>query len=117
MKEEIFKRLDALAEKLGVAANYLFRLYVQQARVEVIEDIVTGVIAVLLFYAGYKSLTYYVRGKNDDSRIPFGIGGPMLMTVGVIIFVVFLSSDIWTATMNPQFWAVHQILHDIRGGQ
>lgn len=114
MKEEILKRLDALAEKLGVAASYIFKLYVQQAKVEIIQDFTVLGIAVMLIYASVKAMRHGFNSQ-EDSDIPYIVCGGLGCIVAAIMIITFLFSDVWSAVFNPEFWAFHQILHDLRG--
>lgn len=115
MKEEILKRVDILADKLGVAANYVFKLYVAQARVIAVSGLIYLLVSLILGWLCYKTVNRHLdqpkQYRSDWTRwatyaciTGFGF---------VVFFICFLCSDALTAWINPQYWAFHQILTDI----
>jgi hypothetical protein len=117
VKEEILKRIDALADKLGVAASYIFKLYVQQARVEVLHDFAVLIVSGVITWVSIKAMQYFFADSDSDARIPFVICGFLGTIVAAIMLIDFMFSDVWTAMMNPEFWAFHHIVRDIKSGQ
>lgn len=121
MKEEILKRMDALADKLGTSAQFLFNLYVKQAHVQVIETITYGILFVVLALVSTKiMLKGFHQFNNKDMHwreankgLRWVITGILTAVVAFIFLLAFMDGDIYTAMMNPQYWAFKEILHDI----
>lgn len=109
MKYEILKRIDVLADKLGVAANYIFHLYVQQARVEAIQDsilLIIGVGLAVLSCIGFKR----ALSQNIESYFWFSLFGSVLALFLIIIPLFALPTEIF----NPEYWAFREILSQLK---
>jgi hypothetical protein len=109
MQQEILKRLDALAEKLGVAANHLWQVLVLQVHNEAIVLLVVGTIA---FIAGSAVATWGHRNLDEQGEgaafaIVFGWGlvavvGGLCITHGILYL------------LNPEYYALKEILEVLR---
>jgi hypothetical protein len=114
----VMQRLDALAAKLGVTAQYIYGVYVQQARVEAIRDtIAASLFLVSTLVSGYTVYRLFRRGMREDNcdDYPWVLAG--IGTVVVIILFVMAMSGFYTALgewLNPQFWALDALFKAIR---
>lgn len=120
-QEEVWKRLDALGGKLGVATEFLWGVLVKQQVVEA----VYGAIAVGLWLClmtwlvrNYKSLIARVRkGWHDDDpfvALPTCIGGIVGFVLTIFILAVGLPACI-NGFLNPEYGALKEILETVKG--
>jgi len=123
MKEEILKRLDALADKLGTSAQFLFNLYVKQAHVQVVNTLTYGVFTLILGVAAcyllHKGISIQTNDelnwREQNKGIAPTIVGAILGVVAICFLIAFIDGNLYTALMNPQYWAFKEILHDLHG--
>jgi hypothetical protein len=128
----ILQRIDTLAEKLGVTAQYIFGIYVKQAKVTAIEDTLFGLLFfVLTALAGWGAVLLYRYGTKNDKdgyrqtdNWPFATGvlvGTVALVVTVaVVFLIFALISVYGAIgewVNPQFWAFQQLMKDLHGAQ
>ena len=118
MTQEIMKRIDVLAVKLGVTGQYLWGVLVKQAEVEAIEDILSallfGVLAGIGLYIIKKMIKIWQSDEYDEVGIMLGsIACFIAVVVGLIGFVCCMISSI-TPIMNPEFFALRQILNSVK---
>lgn len=115
---ELLKRLDALAAKLGVAAQYLWSVLLRQAQVEAWKDIVEGSIwAVVAIVSGIMLVTTIRRESKKDGYdgwmpepIILAIAATIFLLVGIVVAGCLLDSAI-DPLFNPGYWALHHILN------
>jgi len=121
MKEEITSMLKTLAEKLGTTVEYLWEVLVRQAYVSAITDIIMLVLFIIagtLFWRFHKKCTD--RGwYNGEYPEYIGVASiPMILgSVAYFIwFIVILISihNMITGFANPEYWALQQILNQIK---
>jgi hypothetical protein len=117
MKDEILKRVDALAEKLGVASGELWKILVQQAHIVAIQTGVEIVICGAISIVGYRWMRRgFAAAEEDDwDSFPAVMIGGLLMFFGGTLFAIVNLIDVWTPLLNPQYWALQQILETIKG--
>lgn len=128
MKESIEQVLSVLAEKLGVGVEMIWGSYLKQAPIWALSQIVTFVIIVCLLFVLLYFLSGFVTRGCRDKKTPFferlycgGNDIPSLLYC-FCLFVIFLISisfmsfipDLITAFMNPEFWAIEQILYSVK---
>ena len=111
MQEEILTRLDSLAEKLGVAAQELFAIYVRQAPLEFVDVVANGIILLVVFFV----LKYVVKiftaalEKDEEGKL---IGAAVIGVIASIfliatIFVLIAETQqAVKAVLNPEFYAI-----------
>lgn len=119
MKEEtITKYIDQLAQSLNVASEHVYEALIKQAMVSGIASIVWAVIfgiaAVVVLYVGFKS------AKNEFDRYGFyhDVSMTILFTLiaasfAVIPFGVAVENAL-TALLNPEYWAIKEVLSAIK---
>jgi hypothetical protein len=116
---QIFQRLDALAAKLGVTAQFIFGIYVQQARVEALRDTLLGLflfaLGLAFGYIGVRLIRFGQKENNYDGW-PFLCGGlsyiPCLVAMVFAILAIYYAIGEW---MNPQFWALDALFRAMHG--
>lgn len=110
MNDEVLKRLDILAAKLGVAASYLFQVYINQARVEAITDSIFIVFGLLLCYISYKWWMKFIANEDKEQYI---WGSFFVGLAGTIMVLSFISS-LPTELFNPDYFAISHIMANIK---
>ncbi len=106
MNDEILKRVDALAAKLGVTVDHLWGVLIRQARIDGIEWVAWGCFWLILATATGAVAKSIYKGKNDD-------GDKFLLCCGfALILVVFglcCLSNTLGLFLNPEYWALKQV--------
>lgn len=117
LRAQVFSRLDLLGQKLGVAAEYLWRVLVRQAYAEagmnIANFVIAGLVAWFVWSHFFKAWERMRGSKSlgDD----FVDGGPVIAwgvgAVAVTIWFVVGIGDGVTAVgylMNPEYFALQQ---------
>lgn len=117
LEDKVLDRIDALAEKLGVAAEHIWEILVQQAPIEAWSNIVMTVITLTFCFTlvsiGFHRNSKGVKWMSDDNESP-SINGLITwipLAIGVIMFVtaIFSASGWATQILNPEHYAWQQI--------
>jgi hypothetical protein len=93
MNEEILKRLDALAAKLGIASAHLWDVMITQSRIDGVEDLVFAVMY-LLGTAATVWVARWLRKQDDDFLCEF------------CFFVTCIVVPIWLIVSTNYFYHV-----------
>lgn len=111
MQQEILTRLDALAAKLGIAAEHIYAVFVVQARVGIIGQALFALTIGLAWLIGVRVVRKYWKvGMEDAPEITI-----CLCVVGsislAICTMVSISGLAWIPTrlLNPEYWALQEI--------
>lgn len=110
MNEEILKRIDVLAAKMGVASEQLWAALIRQAHIEGVFDMWTlcsaSVVTVL-------SLVYFYLIRDDYGAY---LGRVFSTIFAIVCFVIWCAcgGDILAALHNPEYWAANRILSALR---
>ena len=117
--QQILARIDALAVKLGITAQYLWGVLLRQAYVTAYMDWGAAGIGLVFGIAGAFSIRHALRyccNKNnqdygdwpDAGMVWLAVSG---MTCVVSTIICFSASfEAITILLNPPFWALQQIL-------
>jgi hypothetical protein len=113
MDEKTLQVLTALANKLGVTAQYLWSVLLRQAPI-------TGAIDLfllsLLVFGVWRLTRYVYRRKPGEWGDDEGFFRPLAWAgVGIVVFVTTLIvcgslSDTVAGLVNPEYWALKQVL-------
>lgn len=113
--------LQLLAEKLGVASEYVFTTLVKQAP---IESTITLIQYIIVWVLSYIFVKYHIKFSEEnengyskyDSNDNLGITMFILaLTLGLFNIIAFLCiSDILNGYFNPEYWALNKILNTIK---
>lgn len=110
---ELLSRIDALADKLGVTAQFIWSVLLSQARVEATVDILTGVGSIVLGYIFWRASNWaWQKAKNDDYDNPGWILSGVLLGIGIVVLGIFAATNLYAAItplINPNYWALQQI--------
>jgi len=99
--------LQALASKLGVTAEYLWGVLLKQAPISAALDF-----AFIAFVALLWCVIYRFRKHLDDFNVILFFFGVIIMVVLTVlaVIIVFVAP---TALLNPEYWALKQVLSAI----
>jgi len=114
--EQIAPVLEKMAEKLGVTCEYLWSVLLKQAPLSGITDIVQYVvlgIATWIFVKFGIKAHHEIQGSNWEEVIymPLILIGIFIAICWIAVFFYF-PETIW-AFLNPEYWALKQILKSI----
>ena len=128
MEERAFEYIDALAANLGVAAEHVYGALLKQAMVSGVRSLVFIVICLAVVYMVLRLLNRIItdvkEGNNDSIFVdgwgisPAGIIASFAGGIAMfILFIVILAdiSNATTALLNPEYWALKEILGMIKG--
>ncbi len=108
MNEQTLQLIEKLAFKLGTTAEYLWGVLISQAYIHGIINIsIVGFFGLFLFIGWYICLTY--KFKEPDPKI-LVIGCLICMSFVYIYLTLHEINDIITAFVNPEYWALKQII-------
>lgn len=121
MNSENTKLIEQLAERLGTTAEYLWTVLLSQAQVyaittsiEIIGAIIIGVI--LIHY--HKKFSQEKDGnslyKEYDLGLPIIMGVFTIFWLAIAIAGFFCISNIITAIVNPEYWALDKLMDTIK---
>jgi len=122
-KQELLKRLDALADKLGTTGAYLWQVLVRQA---VLGGVADSVVAVFLGVAAYLAFKYarycygkYIESSQKDRYYPSEgwIAGYILLGIacaGLALASTLVAHDAILELMNPAFYALKEVLSSVK---
>lgn len=140
--QEMLKRLDALASKLGMAASAIWGFYIRQARIDGLTYAIVGGILLLLAAANIGLIVFlltkkkeYVWGQKtvgkgdrrtpDYNRVEFEYefrtnGNPLILwwCAPILPLLAFASMALYTALTalyNPGYYAFQQIVLQLHG--
>jgi hypothetical protein len=119
---ELDKALATLAAKLGTSVAHLWDVLLRQARVEIVEDLLFMLVATAFIFAWYRwlrSAMSRLDGRDDcflDLHVyqilPLGIGG--VASTVLFVFIVVCLFEIPTLLLNPEYWALQQVLGAVK---
>jgi hypothetical protein len=113
MTDEILKRLDVLAAKLGVTAGHLWGVLVAQAKIEAIEDIIWAALwAALSLVLGLVARKLYESNdENDNAALGIVLIG---VAVGFLLISAAMISGTLGMLLNPEYWALKKVLEAMK---
>ena len=117
------KMLSALADKLGTTTEHIIQVYSKQAQISGALDLICTAASFLgalgLLYFGTMKFRKAVRNGYDDWEILCVSPLIILALFTAVLFFVFLAytPDNVSKMANPEYWAVHELMGTIFGGQ
>jgi hypothetical protein len=122
MNENTEKLVRELAEKLGTTAEHLWGVLMKQAPITAATDSVIAVIMLGVLWALYRLVRSKTAAppKSEDDRYPSAewreegafLSWLILAIYGAttVVVVCCTISTVVTATMNPEYWVLKQLL-------
>jgi hypothetical protein len=115
----ILQRIDALAAKIGTTAQHIWDVYVAQAKVEGVRDLmIVGIMLTMAIVTGIGFKWFWFKAKKADSDIEdFFVFMAGFCVIAFIISVVCTFSFAYSAVgefLNPQYWAFQHLTADLK---
>jgi len=114
LTKELLSRLDALAAKLGVAADQLWAILVRQAQIEAIQDLIVFAFWCALLVTWYLWLGRLTRLGGEKEKevcelegMAFAFASASGLAIGIYAWIRMLS--IPTRLLNPEYWAFREL--------
>lgn len=124
MDDKVFTAIMALANKLGTTTEYLWAVLIKQAYITAFHDVVTigALVAILTMWVRFLIRKTRTPEKTESQPYPqpewpsdellaamsWIVTGFAIMIIGVI--VIAGTQEILTALLNPDYWALKQII-------
>ena len=113
ISEQIMATIDAIAERLGVAAETVYPMLIKQA------DVFGAAYHVTLWILGISALLFIasaiwmgVAVHNDSDSFPFAVMALMLTAIIVLVVALIAGCDLkeyLTSVYNPDMWVVEYV--------
>jgi hypothetical protein len=118
MMKQILSRLDVLAAKLGVAAQYLWIVLLHQAYVTAYMDVAWAVVGALIvvvaMISARRAWRYCQAGKDPYGDMPIEGSLCVIVSLGACVVGVLIcllcASEAATILLNPPYWALRELL-------
>lgn len=117
MKEELLKRLDALAVKLGTTIDHLWAVLIMQAKITIIEDLLRMLlfgIGIVVLWRVFKWLIIRQAAARELSKydgeshiVGMAVCAIAMASLGGIC--IYELTELPTLILNPQYWALQKI--------
>ena len=130
MEEKAFEYIDALAANLGVAAEHVYGALLKQAMVSGVRSVVYIILCLAVVYMVIRMLKKVYTDVKDGNNNSIFLDGWDISAAGIIasfvggiaLFILFIAiianiSNASTALLNPEYWALKEILDTIKGAE
>ncbi len=115
LAEDVAGILNVLAERFGTTVEHLWSVMVLQARVEAIQVI----IALLTFLAVGMFVIRWIFAHDfedgEEESVARGLRVTAYLVVGFLLFLAVIERGV-TGLVNPEYWALEQVLKLLSGG-
>ena len=130
MEEKAFEYIDAIAANLGVAAEHVYGTLLRQAMVSGVRSVVYIILCLAVVYMVIRMLKKVYTDVKDGNNNSIFLDGWDISAAGIIasfaggiaLFILFIAiianiSNASTALLNPEYWALKEILDTIKGAE
>jgi len=130
MEEKAFEYIDAIAANLGVAAEHVYGALLKQAMVSGLRSVVYIILCLAVVYMVIRLLKKVYTDVKDGNNNSIFLDGWDISAAGIIasfsggiaLFILFIAiianiSNATTALLNPEYWALKEILDTIKGAE
>lgn len=113
ISEQIMATIDAIAERLGVAAEAVYPMLLKQADVfGAAYHVTLWILGVSMFLLIASAIWMGIAFHNDSDSMPFTVVA--FMIVGIIVLIAALIAGIdlkeyLTSVYNPDMWVVEYV--------
>ena len=104
MQEELLKRLDLLATKLGVAVEHLWAVLVRQGTVEGVIGAFAAILGGVICLVSFKNLRAAYQEYEDGTVV----GWAFLAFMSLIAFAIGVDQAKYL--FNPEYFALQEVL-------
>jgi hypothetical protein len=123
MKDETVKllmsKLEAVASKIGVGAEYMFGVYCAQAKVVVLTHSIIMVVFAVFLITSIVIITYVTKKElwtgGHDLTLAGGLG--IIVCIITLILGIYSIAELGkmiTCIVNPEFYALKQLFYSIK---
>jgi hypothetical protein len=109
MQKELLNRIDALAANLGVTAEHIWRVLIQQAQVEAVRCILIVVVAVLCGAVLYWRVKASIEDDWDSELMIASVMVFAIATAVLSVLALIALTELPTLLLNPEYWALRQV--------
>ncbi len=122
MNEQTINLLEKLSSKLGVATQVLWSALIKQAPISGTIDIIVSFFFIIISVLGAMFLLKKTRKEienNDENDFLYSWGVPLWIVWGIYTILVLiiagctLSNSI-SGIVNPEYWALKEILSAVK---
>jgi hypothetical protein len=118
LTKEILSRLDILAAKLGTTGEKLWTVLVRQARVELYQSVLTAVLLGITAFVSFRVCRWCIHEAEESGcggGDGYGVGATLagLACAGFCIATIAYLEGLPTLLLNPEYWALKQILYAV----
>jgi hypothetical protein len=122
MNENTTALLEKLATKLGTTSEYLWGVLIRQAAISATTDLIYVILIGCLGVAIWKLHKRFLKKDAHGDTVYENNEGlvvtPMLCAAIIFgfaaIWAFFAIGDIFTAYLNPEYWALKEILDTVK---
>jgi hypothetical protein len=109
MDKELLGYIDSLATKLNVTADKLYDVFMLQANIQLVTDIIQIILSFIIFGLAIVGGRKFVDW-DEPSMIGFLVA--IVTTFSLVAVCINLSQigEILTLLFNPEYWAITKIL-------
>lgn len=113
--------IDAIAVRLKVPAQFVWRILMKQAYVEFYTDLAVIAFCLLWVILGIKSLLRMIEADRKHEKVPgeglhiFAIVIGAVACLPLLLYTFFFFGDIG-GVINPEYFALQSILSFVSGG-
>lgn len=115
MEQKIIEVIDTLAEKLGVATEFLWPILIRQAYVEGIMALFWAIVfffIIIVCFTGFKEgIRLDEKGYDESPAALMTISA--LVGLGAFVALAMYIKEGISILLNPEYWAIQQILKHI----
>lgn len=113
--EVITPYLQQIADKLGTTGEYLWKLQVTQAYVDASCIVAFYVLTMFAMYGFYKLLRFVLSDEDGKEFTGFLVFCGFALTP-MIIYSLFKFKTLMTILINPEYYALTNIITMVKGG-
>jgi len=124
MNKDTLDLLKDMAAKLGTTADHLWAVMIRQAYVSFVTDLILYIAAGIALYAIVKGVRLCLDNKpagltGEDRQFGFTVLMVIFSVMGVIVCLLIVCNIPGTITkiVNPEYWALRQILETVKGAK
>lgn len=128
MNKETVDLLKGLADKLGTTAEHLWAVLIRQAYVSFATDLVLYALLIVWLSLCYRLVRQWLekaseckKGQKhsfeDNGQFKYELGAVLIVSLSFLLCLIaaFVIPDTITKIVNPEFWALQQILETVKG--
>ena len=105
--------LRELAEKLGTTSENVFNILVAQAPLQGLFNLLASILFIVIIHHSFKFLKKQKESLNEDGFFMLGLLLGVCGIITIVYTLITFSTNV-SALINPEYWALKQILDVIK---